>query len=238
MGALARIGNRRPLTDRRTLVLDRANPADRSGSSPWRHGRHPVISAAFGSAGNPAEVGRVSAESVIFEPLQLPNLTVKNRILRSSVAGRFDNYDGSGTEARINWDVKFARGGVGAIISSNAPIHERGHIVPGYAYLDADDKIPFWRELGKRVHEHDCKYVVQLVFAGRERILPGLRYDVGTGRDRRPGADQRVRLPVADRRRDRGRRRRSSRPLRGGCARRASTASSLRARTGCCSRSS
>ncbi len=118
---------------------------------------------------------------VVLSPLELPNLTVKNRLLRSSVAGRFDNYDGSGTEVRINWDVKFARGGVGAIISSNAPIHERGHIVPGYAYLDDDDKIPFWRELGKRVHEHDCKYIAQLVWAGRERILPGLRYDKALG---------------------------------------------------------
>ncbi len=106
---------------------------------------------------------------------------MKNRVLRSSVAGRFDNYDGSGTEVRINWDVKFARGGVGAIISSNAPIHEHGHIVPGYAYLDSDERIPFWRELGRRVHEHDCKYIAQLVFAGRERILPGLRYDSSLG---------------------------------------------------------
>jgi len=119
--------------------------------------------------------------SVIFEPLRLGPLLVKNRVLRSSVAGRFDNYDGSGTEVRINWDVKFARGGVGAIISSNAPIDERGHIVPGYAYLDDDAKIPFWRELGRRVHEHDCPYVVQLVFAGRERIIPGLRYDLALG---------------------------------------------------------
>jgi 2,4-dienoyl-CoA reductase-like NADH-dependent reductase (Old Yellow Enzyme family) len=81
----------------------------------------------------------------------------------------------------MNWDLKFARGGVGAIISSNAPIHERGHIVPGYAYLDADDKIPFWQELGRRIHEHDCKYIVQLVYSGRERILPGLRYDTALG---------------------------------------------------------
>jgi 2,4-dienoyl-CoA reductase-like NADH-dependent reductase (Old Yellow Enzyme family) len=119
--------------------------------------------------------------TAIFEPLRLGALTVKNRVLRSSVAGRFDNFDGSGTDVRINWDVSFARGGVGAIISSNAPIHERGHIVPGYAYLDSDERIPFWRELGKRVHEHDCKYIVQLVYAGRERILPGLRYDAALG---------------------------------------------------------
>jgi 2,4-dienoyl-CoA reductase (NADPH2) len=118
---------------------------------------------------------------VLFEPLRLGGLTVKNRVLRSSVAGRFDNFDGSGTDVRINWDVSFARGGVGAIISSNAPVHERGHIVPGYAYLDSDERIPFWRELGKRVHEHDCKYIVQLVFAGRERILPGLRFDTALG---------------------------------------------------------
>jgi 2,4-dienoyl-CoA reductase-like NADH-dependent reductase (Old Yellow Enzyme family) len=123
----------------------------------------------------------VTQSAAIFEPLSLGKLTVKNRVLRSSVAGRFDNYDGSGTPVRVNWDVKFARGGVGAIISSNAPIHERGHIVPGYAYLDSDEKIPFWRELGRRVHEHDCPYIVQLVYAGRERILPGLRYDSALG---------------------------------------------------------
>jgi 2,4-dienoyl-CoA reductase (NADPH2) len=119
--------------------------------------------------------------SVVFEPLQLGRLTLKNRVVRSSVAGRFDNYDGSGTDVRIAWDERFARGGVSAIVSSNAPVHERGHIVPGYAYLDSDERIPFWRELGRRVHEHDCRYLAQLVFAGRERILPGLRYDTGLG---------------------------------------------------------
>jgi 2,4-dienoyl-CoA reductase-like NADH-dependent reductase (Old Yellow Enzyme family) len=59
----------------------------------------------------------VSAD-VLFEPLRFRSLTVKNRILRSNVSGRFDNYDGSGTQARINWEEKFARGGVGAIVSS------------------------------------------------------------------------------------------------------------------------
>jgi 2,4-dienoyl-CoA reductase-like NADH-dependent reductase (Old Yellow Enzyme family) len=32
---------------------------------------------------------------VIFEPLHFRNLTVKNRIFRSNISGRFDNYGGS-----------------------------------------------------------------------------------------------------------------------------------------------
>ena len=115
----------------------------------------------------------------IFEPLALGPLAVRNRILRSSVAGRFDNYDGSGTPVRVNWDLRFARGGVGAIISSNAPIHARGSIVPGYAHIDSDESIPFWRELGKRVREAGCPYIVQIVHAGRERILPLIQWDKG-----------------------------------------------------------
>lgn len=123
---------------------------------------------------------------VIFEPLQFCNLTIKNRILRSSLSGRFDNYDGSGTETRINWDVKFAREGVGAIISSGAPIHPRGLIVPNYAFIDRDDRIPFWREIGRRVHEYDCKYIMQIVHAGRQRDIGGIQYEKGMSSTTKP----------------------------------------------------
>ncbi len=117
--------------------------------------------------------------SVIFEPLRFRNLEVKNRVFRSSLAGRFNNYDGTGTQTHINWDLKFARGGVGAIISSNAPVHPRGLIVPNYAHIDRDETIPFWRELVKRVHEHDCKYIVQLAFSGRQRDVGGIQFAEG-----------------------------------------------------------
>jgi 2,4-dienoyl-CoA reductase (NADPH2) len=116
---------------------------------------------------------------VIFEPLKFRNLTVKNRIFRSNVAGRFDNYDGSGSQVRINWELKFAKGGVGAIISSFVPVHDRGRIIPNYATIHQDDRIPFWRALGKAVHEHDCKYILQLSHGGRQRDIPDLKYEKG-----------------------------------------------------------
>jgi 2,4-dienoyl-CoA reductase (NADPH2) len=120
----------------------------------------------------------VSTE-VVLRPLEFRRLTVKNRVFRSSLAGRFNNYDGTGTQTHVNWDLKFARGGVGAIISSNAPVHPRGLIVPNYAHIDRDETIPFWRELVRRVHEHDCKYIVQLAFSGRQRDIGGVQFEKG-----------------------------------------------------------
>src|SRR6188472_1412155 len=112
----------------------------------------------------------------LFSPLTFRNLTVKNRVFRSNIAGRFDNYDGSGNQARINWEVKFAKGGVGAIISSFVPVQIRGRIIPNYATIDKDERVPFWRAVGKAVHEHDCKFIMQLSHSGRQRDVGGVEY--------------------------------------------------------------
>jgi 2,4-dienoyl-CoA reductase-like NADH-dependent reductase (Old Yellow Enzyme family) len=119
------------------------------------------------------------AFDAIFEPLEFRNLTIKNRILRSNVSGRFDQYDGSGTQARINWETKFARGGVGAIISSFVPVHLRGRIVPNYAMIDDDRHVPFWRAVGDAVHAFDCRFILQLSHAGRQRDIAGIEYAKG-----------------------------------------------------------
>jgi 2,4-dienoyl-CoA reductase-like NADH-dependent reductase (Old Yellow Enzyme family) len=115
----------------------------------------------------------------IFQPLTFKNLTVKNRVFRSNIAGRLDNYDGSGNQARVNWEVKFARGGVGAIISSFVPVQIRGRIMPNYATIDRDERIPFWRRVGEAVHKFDCKYILQLSHGGRQRDIPGIEYPMG-----------------------------------------------------------
>ena len=61
----------------------------------------------------------MSVADAIFEPLELPQpRRSRTGIFRSNIAGRFDDYDGAGTQTRINWELKFARGGVGAIVSS------------------------------------------------------------------------------------------------------------------------
>ena len=105
---------------------------------------------------------------ILFEPLAFRTLTVKNRIMRSSISGRIDNYDGSGTLARIRWEEKFARGGVGCIISAHVPVHVRGRILPHYAFIDRDERVPFWRKVGEAVHALDCKFIIQIAHSGRQ----------------------------------------------------------------------
>ncbi|SEM95075.1 2,4-dienoyl-CoA reductase (NADPH2) [Stigmatella aurantiaca] len=119
-------------------------------------------------------MANTSHGDVIFREVAFPNLKVKNRIFRSNVSGKFDNYDGSGTQTRINWETKFARGGVGAIVSSYVPVHRSGRIMPNYATLESDDRIPFWRQLVSEVHKYDCRYIIQLSHSGRQRDQPGV----------------------------------------------------------------
>jgi 2,4-dienoyl-CoA reductase (NADPH2) len=113
-----------------------------------------------------------STADPIFQPLTINGLTLKNRVVRSSLGGRIDYYDGSMSDARIAWDRRFARGGVSAIISSNAGIRTDGFAVPGYASIDHDRVIPAWRALVTEIHKYDCRYIIQLHFSGRQRDLP------------------------------------------------------------------
>ncbi len=110
----------------------------------------------------------------IFQPLEFRNLTVKNRIFRSNISGRFDGEDGSPSQVRINWECKFAKGGVGTIISSYVPVLMEGRIIPHYATIHRDDFIPMWAKLGEAVHSFDAKFIMQLSHSGRQMDLPGI----------------------------------------------------------------
>src|SRR4051794_6821421 len=110
----------------------------------------------------------------IRRPLPLGRLTLKNRLLRSSISGRIDNYDGSGTPARVRFEERFAEGGVAAILSSHVPITPRGRVLPNYAMIDRDERVGFWRTLGQRVHAHDCLYLLQLSHSGRQQDIGGV----------------------------------------------------------------
>jgi 2,4-dienoyl-CoA reductase-like NADH-dependent reductase (Old Yellow Enzyme family) len=79
-----------------------------------------------------AQLGNAAAEDTetIRSPLSLGQLTLKNRLFRSRISGRIDNYDGSGTPARVRFEERFAEGGVATIIWSHVPIRPYGWVLP------------------------------------------------------------------------------------------------------------
>src|SRR5688572_10987276 len=125
----------------------------------------------------------------IFQPLKFRNLEVKNRIFRSNISGRFDNYDGSGTPARLNWEERFARGGAGAILTAHTPVSVRGRVLTNYAMIDRDERIPFFREMARVVHRHDCRLIMQLSHAGRQQDGRGVENEGLPSLTSSPGVD-------------------------------------------------
>jgi 2,4-dienoyl-CoA reductase-like NADH-dependent reductase (Old Yellow Enzyme family) len=113
-------------------------------------------------------------QDLLFSPLKFRSLTIKNRIMRSSISGRFDNEDGSLSQTRVNWETKFAKGGVGAIITSYVPVAIEGRIIANYATNHRDAFIPLWAKVVESVHKHDCRFIMQLSHSGRQMDLPGV----------------------------------------------------------------
>ena len=100
----------------------------------------------------------------IFEPLRFRNLKVKNRLfpleLRTLRQLRRLRHG-----ARMDWDVKFARGGIGAIISSNTPVTRAASSSPTTRTSTPTSGSPSTRSWG-RVRDASAKYIVQLAFSG------------------------------------------------------------------------
>ena len=100
-------------------------------------------------------------ESILFDPIKIGSLNLKNRFLRSSTHDSMQTQDGYITEMAITSLLQLAKGGVGLIITGAANV-QRSSRVDYQISIDSDNFIPCLRTLVDRVHSYDVKIAIQL----------------------------------------------------------------------------
>jgi len=103
----------------------------------------------------------------LFEPLRIKNVTLKNRIVKSSQMFFYAEDDGSVGERIKQFYATIAKGGVGlVIVEETAPEHSISESYFPHLYVDDDKFIPGLSELAGAIHQHDVPCFVQITHAG------------------------------------------------------------------------
>src|SRR5437879_3116869 len=103
---------------------------------------------------------------LIWEPLNVGPITFKNRVgmaPHSQAYGR----DNVPTDRHVSYYRERAKGGAGFLASEYTEA-SRLTTGPYPSMLTAYDAraIPYWRTLADAVHEHDCRWIVELFSPG------------------------------------------------------------------------
>ena len=108
----------------------------------------------------------------IFDSLNLNNLAVKNRLIRSATWEGLANFDGSITDEAYEIYDELSHGGVGTVIVGFTEVSQDDFYIHGAMRLSRDELIPgFWR-LAEIIHSGGAAAVVQLAMGAYYRKLP------------------------------------------------------------------
>ncbi len=103
---------------------------------------------------------------LLFEPIYIGKMKIKNRIAMPPMATNFSTTEGELTDRQITYYEKRARGGVGLITTESCYIHPSGKGGPTRLGFWSDKHISGFKKLSETVHRNDTKIVAQIHHAG------------------------------------------------------------------------
>jgi len=108
----------------------------------------------------------------LFEPIQIKEMWLKNRIVMPAMATNFGTEFGCVSDRTINFYAEIARNGVSMIVIENTCIEwPRGKVGPSPIRIDDDKFIKGLHELAEAVHLYDVKLATNLQHVGRQTSL-------------------------------------------------------------------
>jgi len=110
--------------------------------------------------------------SILFEPMKIMHMDLRNRFVRSATYDGCANKNGYVTENQMDLYSVLAEGGVGLIITGITYVHPTGQISSFQNSIVGDEFIHGFKRLTAAVHSRGAKIAVQLFHAGREARFP------------------------------------------------------------------
>ena len=108
---------------------------------------------------------------MLFSPMKIGNVVIKNRIIMAPMCMGFGQYNGCATETMMDYYEERAKGGVGLIFTEITRINDiTGASSFGQLGMSHDYQIPALREMADRIHKHNCKIMVELHHPGRQNL--------------------------------------------------------------------
>jgi len=113
---------------------------------------------------------------ILFSPIKIGSITIKNRFIRSSTHEYLASKDGYVTDRLIAIHRELAKGGVGLINTGYTYVHPTGKSSLKQGAIYDDVFLDGWRKLVNVVHSYDTKIALQIVHGGRQtrpKFIPG-----------------------------------------------------------------
>ena len=110
--------------------------------------------------------------SILFSPITIRNLTLKNRIVMAPMCMySSDKEDGMATDWHFIHYESRAIGQVGLIMVEATGVTPNGRITKNDLGIWSDDHIDGLTEIVSRIHKHGSKAAIQLAHAGRKAVF-------------------------------------------------------------------
>ena len=109
--------------------------------------------------------------SLLFEPIEINGMKLKNRLVRSATCEALATENGKVTDKLVNVYTKLAKGGTGLIILGHAYVQKNGRAVPLQIGIYSDEHIAGLRTLVDEAHRLNTRIAAQIAHAGRQTTL-------------------------------------------------------------------
>ena len=109
------------------------------------------------------------AYDMMFSPMKIGNMEVKNRIVMTAAEFSLGQMNGEPTERMMNYFEERAKGGVGLIIPGICRVNDMGAASTfTQLSMSSDRHIEPMREMVRRIHKYGAKLCIQLHHPGRQ----------------------------------------------------------------------